>query len=546
MRYHWILLSILSIILVPATSIYAVQSRVALVIGNNAYRQIDSNNLIGPLANPNKDAIAMARALERYGFNVALVKDVNLQQMEAEINKFAQQLRTGSVGLFYFSGHGVQVDGANYLIPVGRKFGDPDDVKYGAIVADKILGKMERSGALLNIMILDACRAPFPDNLTKNFGRKGLTEMKARGETLIGYAAAPGDIAYDVYNDQTLPNSLYTYYLLESMRQNGHVQIEQVFDLTQKLVANATERQQLPWNEDGVTRDFCFGGCSNQSTLSPSPDISQLLQTCEQHFQENRLTTGNEGTALDCYREVLQQDPSNTQARTGMQRIETRYVEWAQQALSDGQQEKAQQYIAGLRRVNSDSSTLAVLEAQLEAQLFTEPVHTPSSVPVHSFPSVREQQIRDMVRQYGHNWPAKGIRGRLQHQYDVQTRQGEKVNVDYTTGLMWQQSGSSSEMSWYQVNKYINQLNAKRYGGYSDWRLPTIGELASLLEASKLNNGVLFISQLFDITQAYCWSSDMDDTRRAAWIVIFANNGNIYPDDIESAENYVRAVRSLR
>ncbi len=168
----------------------------------------------------------------------------------------------------------------------------------------------------------------------------------------------------------------------------------------------------------------------------------------------------------------------------------------------------------------------------------------PSPIPTFEQPELSDRDIQDMVSRFRFNWPARGIKGSVRHQYEVNTVSGKNVVVNHTNQLMWQQSGSSDEMLWYQANEYIQHLNDEQYAGFSDWRLPTIEELASLLEASKLHKKTLFINPSFDITQAYCWSANPGRERHEAWIVIFINDGNIYPDDL-TLKNYVRAVRAM-
>jgi len=125
--------------------------RMALVIGNASY---DAS----PLKNPANDATDMAAALQRLGFTVTRRLNANQADMESVIEAFGQQLRQGGVGLFYFAGHGLQVDGENYLVPIGARINRQQDVKIAAVHVGRILGAMEESKNELNIIILDACR----------------------------------------------------------------------------------------------------------------------------------------------------------------------------------------------------------------------------------------------------------------------------------------------------------------------------------------------------------------------------------------------------
>src|SRR5712691_5354458 len=111
------------------------QDQRALIIGNASYAD-------SPLRNPINDATDMDPMLRRLGFEVTLVRDADKPTMERTIGDFTRGVPRGSVGLFFFSGHGAQIDGLNYLLPVGVGFTQPTDVKYHAVAADWILGRM--------------------------------------------------------------------------------------------------------------------------------------------------------------------------------------------------------------------------------------------------------------------------------------------------------------------------------------------------------------------------------------------------------------------
>ena len=135
----------------PASADPQQERRVALVIGNGAYPT-------APLKNPVNDASDMAAALKRLGFEVTLLRDATMQQMEGAVREFGLALRRGGLGLFYFAGHGVQVAGENYLVPVNAVIQSEGDVKYGCLNAGLVLAKMEDAGNGPNVVILDACR----------------------------------------------------------------------------------------------------------------------------------------------------------------------------------------------------------------------------------------------------------------------------------------------------------------------------------------------------------------------------------------------------
>ena len=181
------------------------QKRVALVIGNNEYKD-------APLRNPTHDAEDIANVLRGLGFAVQTKINADQRQMEEAVKEFVREIQNGDVGLFYFSGHGVQVSGDNYLIPVGGSIETETDVRYKAVNAGLILGKMEESRNRTNIFILDACR----NNPFKGFRSlsKGLTMMDAPVGTFIAYATAPGSVAAD----GTDRNSPYAKHLMLALK----------------------------------------------------------------------------------------------------------------------------------------------------------------------------------------------------------------------------------------------------------------------------------------------------------------------------------------
>lgn len=131
------------------------QERIALVIGNSAYQE-------DPLANPVNDANDVAQALQELGFKVTLIQDKDLRGMEDAIEDFSRELRQGGVGVFYYAGHGVQVNGENYLVPLNARLNFQKDVRYDAVPLGKVLNAMESAQTSVNIVIIDACR----DNLS--------------------------------------------------------------------------------------------------------------------------------------------------------------------------------------------------------------------------------------------------------------------------------------------------------------------------------------------------------------------------------------------
>jgi uncharacterized caspase-like protein len=163
----------------------AIPPREALVIGNSDYS-------FGPLRNPRNDAEAMAKALEEAGFDVTFATDAGQDAMEQAIQDFSEKLKDkGGVGLFYFSGHGAQINGENYLIPVSLT--SAEQLESGSVKAIEIVDAMAKAHNGLNIVILDACRTnPFDPN-----GSHGLSRIDSNASLFISYATSPGAVALD-------------------------------------------------------------------------------------------------------------------------------------------------------------------------------------------------------------------------------------------------------------------------------------------------------------------------------------------------------------
>ncbi len=193
------------------------KARTALVIGNSAYKY-------GPLKNPVNDAKAVATQLMKIGFDVILKLDVNQESMEDALDLFGRKLSSGDqVALFYYAGHGVQVGGDNYLIPIGAKIKRQSDVRYKAVNIGQILGSMGETEDNLNIVILDACRDnPLPRSFRSS--SRGLARVEGPKGTILGFATSPGSVASDGDGE----NGVYTKHLLQNMRKPG-LSIEQVF-----------------------------------------------------------------------------------------------------------------------------------------------------------------------------------------------------------------------------------------------------------------------------------------------------------------------------
>lgn len=233
----------------PDDALEIPEKRLALVIGNAAYQSG------GNLPNPVNDARRIDDTLQRLGFEVMRYENVSQQDMKRAIDAFGRALIGYEVGLFYYSGHGVQVDGQNYLMPVDANLQSQYDVEYQCVDAGRVFAKMEAAESETNIIVLDACRDnPFENAWTKSVGNQGLAFMDSPSGSLIAYATAPGKVAFD---DPQQRNSIYTAALLRHI-VTPDITIIEMFQRVRATVMEHTADAQTPWESTSLTGNFYF------------------------------------------------------------------------------------------------------------------------------------------------------------------------------------------------------------------------------------------------------------------------------------------------
>ena len=474
---YFISISVISSLgLLLTSSVFSAHlKRTALVIGNAQYKQVT-------LRNPVNDATDMAASLKMLGFTVTLVTDANLKKMEKSVRDFGKQLRKGGVGLFYYAGHGLQVGGRNYLIPIDAVIESESDVKYESVDVGRVLGKMEDAHNDINIIILDACR----DN---PFGRgfrsytRGLARIDAPSGSILAYATAPGDVAADGSGR----NGLYTSKLLQHMTAQG-TPIEQVFKKVRKDVVKASGGSQIPWESSSLIRDFYFVLKKDATQISGAPSKALIA-------------------------------PSKS--------------------------EKAQPH------------------NQVVASIAPSDIHPKITLRNEAIGRLSRYSLKEMIYRYNFFDSAMNRSGGFQNKF-ADNRDG--TISDLATGLMWQKGGSEKSIRIMSISRHINYLNKKVFAGYSDWRLPTIEELVSIIRNNKSNKG-LYLDSIFDKTQKRCWTIDgfpidgaMGDFYEGKWVVDFKSGsikkaqyllptmaaGSISGNYVVLEYNYVKAVRSIK
>lgn len=227
----------------------AAGDHVALIIGNGAYPDV-------PLANPVNDAVDVGRAFEAIGFQVTVVNDADKAQMLQSIQTFGDKLAKAKAAVFYYAGHGVQVGGSNWLLPVARQVGEiinrEDEVRLRAVDANEVLVAMERAKVPVAMVILDACR----NNPFKGAGRsgaKGLAQLDAPPGSLVVYATAPGQVAADGNGR----NSPFSQAFVRQLLVPGQ-EVEAMLRNVKKSVRETTQGVQVPWSSSSMTDTFTF------------------------------------------------------------------------------------------------------------------------------------------------------------------------------------------------------------------------------------------------------------------------------------------------
>jgi formylglycine-generating enzyme required for sulfatase activity len=220
--------------------------KVALVIGNSEYPA-------APLKNPVNDAASMDATLRKLGFQVTLVRNADLRAMRTSIDKFAASLGPGSLGFFYFAGHGVQVNSVNYLIPVDFSASSEDDIPYEAYPASRIQAKLEGSGARLRVLVLDACR-----NNPYRFKRdatEGLAAMSINAEgTLVAFATGDNNTAAE---NPAETNGLYTKFLIPALLSPG-LNLRDAFQKAKEDVYRVSMHQQNPSIYENIVGQYAL------------------------------------------------------------------------------------------------------------------------------------------------------------------------------------------------------------------------------------------------------------------------------------------------
>jgi uncharacterized caspase-like protein len=278
----------------------AAQKRVALIVGNSAYTHA------GALINPANDAADMAAALREVGIQVILGLDLDKRGFDLKVRDFARALGDADTGIFFYAGHGLQVAGRNYLVPVDAQLQNERDLDFEAVALDFVLKQMElEREAKTNIVFLDACRDnPLGRNLARKMGTRsasvgrGLAQVQTGVGTFIAYSTQPGNVALDGSGR----NSPFTAALAKGVKAPGRNLTAVMIDV-RKEVLSVTNGKQVPWDHSALTGDFYFhlasapGSLPKTAPAPPAAESEALLQRLRQVEEELRRKSDPQQTA---------------------------------------------------------------------------------------------------------------------------------------------------------------------------------------------------------------------------------------------------------
>jgi hypothetical protein len=342
------LFSTLLFILSVSTVYAATESRTALVIGNSAYTS-------GPLKNPVNDAADMAAMLKKLGFTVTLKQNAKLQEMDESIREFGRELkRTRGVGLFFYAGHGIQIGGVNYLLPVNSRIEKESDVRFHSVNAEMVLAEMENAENGLNLVILDACRDNPYSRSFRNTARGLAIVSNAPAGTFISYSTGANQVA----RDGDGRNSPYTKALLENIAKPG-LSITNVFMNVRNKVRQETG--QVPWELTSLGSDFYFVSQRSRAN-SQSDDLAQQRAALERDRHELERQK-----ALDAEREQL------TAERRKIEEEKQQFAREKRPSIPNAQNQQQPKRIDMSRVSLTEALVMGTYNASKKVIIFTDP-----------------------------------------------------------------------------------------------------------------------------------------------------------------------------
>jgi uncharacterized caspase-like protein len=569
----------------PSIAAAAPEQRIALVIGNSAYSS-------GPLKSPVNDAAAMSAQLQKLGFTVILKMDANLRGMEGALADFGDRLKQGGVGLFYYAGHGLQVGGVNYLVPVEARINRESDIRHETLDLGKVLNEMASTNNGLNIVILDACRDnPYYPGF-RNVARGLAGVSNAPMGMFISYSTGTNRVVKDGGGG----NSPYTKALLENIAQPG-LTINKVFmNVRSKLMK---ETGQVPWELSSLDRDFFFvsGSPERLATAVPAGKATYDLDDANRKLEEEQRRLAEESAAF-AKKKALEENRQMIAAereRLKAEQEKARQAEARRLVAEKASVEKERQKTAEerkrlaaeqeeARRLEEEKASFPKEKVQGEkrrkiaeeaGRLATEQkAERLAVVQEAGRPAAEQETERLAVLQEAQRLEVLREAHRLAVLQEVQrlaaeereraeksttlamakpplqskARETAKENrfiaykdgtvLDTSTNLMWAAKDNGRDIKWANAKSYCENY---RGGGYKDWRMPTQDELAGLYDDTKSYKsacGVLNLTKLIRLTCSAPWASETRGSDAALFYFLYGSRSWV-------RQSYDRSARAL-
>jgi uncharacterized caspase-like protein len=258
-----------------AAALPSLSKRVALVVGNGRYQGVP------PLANAVNDADDVCKALRDLKFDVQCLRDVKTRkEFRRSIQEFRSKLLPGTAGLFYYAGHGMQIDGENYLLPTEANIERREDVEDESLSLRYLMATLDEAANGFNLIILDACRnSPFTRGFSRAVSRGLAPVSDAPNGSLVLYSTAANDTASDGPSGQR--NSPFTKHLLNHVKVPGlnvETLIKRVSASVQTETAQSMGKRQVPFSYGSFTGEFCFAGCDDPAAQAAAKAEADRLR----------------------------------------------------------------------------------------------------------------------------------------------------------------------------------------------------------------------------------------------------------------------------
>ncbi len=453
------------------------EKRVALVIGNSTYQRPFTvlNNTIN-------DAQAIRTILSNRGFDVIYKENISLRDFNNVLEKFYQKLGNEGVGLLYFSGHGIEFNGQNYLIPTNANIKINSDAQYEAVPLNKITHQLQQVENRLNIIILDACRN---DPFAKAYGVGGLREVAPIG-LFVAYATGAGQISSD---GQVGGHGLFTQYLIENMKKP--LNLQDVFKATRALVYEKSEGIQFPAIYDQIVKgDFYFTLPNNNLTATPIPEtLSEYTPVFRVYAKSdiNRQKTINASIVIK----------NKGIWESGMKFKKGKYL-----LTVSAKDYKTQSYPIIIESNKGFDFQLPLIEKEIKQSSYSSKQKTNAELreegKIIPHPKSEIDILHNEYVRYDNRFSKKSI----------------NTVLDHKTGLVWPKSLVQNPMNLNDAKKYCKNLSLD---GFNNWRLPTIEELRTFLReelhAPVPNSKYFYIENYLSNFPIY-WSSNNVKTNR--------------------------------